>query len=143
VQLLHAGSRLGSTGPEPGRLDSTAAKVGQQRAVNFYGSRAANNDLANIPSKTRGPFPAEAGIIAHHAHRRSEVHRVDAIYVRAPMTGGITIDAGGTVRGGGGGGGYAIAGTTSSNGGAAGYAVRKNGNAATITNNGTMTGTAA
>jgi hypothetical protein len=127
----------------------------------------------------------------------------DAIYVRVPMTGGITINAGGAVRGGGGGGGsnamaspykigtggggggapngqggagsegyittgddgqdysaggaggspgggagggYATAGSASGQGvpgGAAGYAVRKNGNTVTVTNSGTMTGTAA
>jgi hypothetical protein len=129
----------------------------------------------------------------------------DAILVRAPMTGGITIDAGGVVRGGGGGGGggqstgtggklggggggapdgnggdgaegwtttgnpgtggspsgggsggtpgggtgggFGVAGSASGNGGGsggdAGYAVRKNGNAVTVTNNGTMIGTAA
>jgi len=131
----------------------------------------------------------------------------DAIYVRVPMTGGITINSGGIVRAGGGGGGgglttgtggkiggggggggapngnggtgdtgwistgadgnagttsgggsggspgggagggYAAAGTNSTNGGgpggAAGYAVRKNGFTVTVTNSGTMTGTAA
>ncbi|MGN6817792.1 MAG: phage tail protein [Sphingomonas sp.] len=130
----------------------------------------------------------------------------DAIYVRTPMSGGITINSGGSVIGGGGGGGgglstgtggkiggggggggapngnggepdagwitdgnpgnsgtdagggtggtpgggagggYATAGTNSSNGGGAGggagFAVRKNGNAVVVTNNGTMTGTA-
>lgn len=144
----------------------------------------------------------------------------DAIFLREDCTGGITIDAGGTVQGGGGGGGggtgtfdftsepeggagggggggapngsggtpgstfnadlpatagsagttggggaggaglnegsstgtagasgggYATAGSTSGgvSGGAAGYAVRKNGKTATVTNNGTMTGSAA
>ena len=127
----------------------------------------------------------------------------DAVYVRVPMTGGITIDVGGAVRGGGGGGGsnsmvspykvgtggggggapngqggagsdgyltagddgqnwssggaggspgggdggnYATAGSPSGGGtpgGDAGFAVRKNGNAVTVTNNGTMTGAAA
>jgi hypothetical protein len=49
--------------------------------------------------------------------------------------------------GGGTGGGVGTAGSDSSNGGgdggAAGWAVRKNGNAVTVTNNGTMIGTAA
>lgn len=142
----------------------------------------------------------------------------DAIYCRVPLSGGITINSGGTVRGGGGGGeaGYGVtvsggsgptfgdpfyggggggggrpngggglgeassgggsgsngtAGTTTTagtggagdagtgaagssggtfaaaggggSGGAAGYAVRKNGNTVTVTNSGTMTGTAA
>lgn len=131
----------------------------------------------------------------------------DAILVRVPMTGGITIDAGGVVRGGGGGGGggqstgiggklggggggggvpggsgadgaegwtttghpggqgstssagsggtpgggagggFGAAGNASTNGGgaggSAGFAVRKGGNIVTVTNNGTMTGTAA
>ena len=127
----------------------------------------------------------------------------DAIYVRVPMTGGITIDAGGAVRAGGGGGGsnamaspykigtggggggapngeggagsegYLTTGTDGQDwsaggaggspgggsgggyaspggpsgggtpGGGAGFAVRKNGNAVTVINNGTMTGSAA
>lgn len=128
----------------------------------------------------------------------------DAIYARTPISGGVTINAGGTVRAGGGGGGgsggsangfvggagggggspngqgglggfgdpgegaegtdasgatpgtgagdggtYAADGSVSTGpgpdaaGGAAGYAVRKNGHAVTVTNNGTMTGTAA
>lgn len=129
----------------------------------------------------------------------------DAIYVRVPMTGGITINSGGTVKAGGGGGGggdttgvggklggggggggapngvggtgdvgyvstgtdgtdgttsgggaagtpragaggtFATAGTAGTSGaaGAAGYAVRKNGNTVTVSNSGTMTGTAA
>lgn len=134
----------------------------------------------------------------------------DAFFIRTPITGGLTINAGGTVRGGGAGGnggagtlntpprqfpqiddpydggggggggrpnGIGGAGELGANGGAdggtgttatttttgvggspnggnggsfataaggtAGYAVRKNGNAVTVTNNGTMTGTAA
>lgn len=129
----------------------------------------------------------------------------DAIFVRVPMTGGITIDAGGLVQAGGGGGGakqtngigkfggggggggapngeggapnsgsiadgnpgddgsgsgggaggspgggaggsFGFGGAAASDGtpgGAGGYAVRKNGNAVAVTNNGTMTGTAA
>lgn len=125
----------------------------------------------------------------------------DAIFVRVPLTGGITINAGGIVRGGGGGGGAAASltgkigaggggggapngtggsgsegwattgddgspGTTSGGGagaggaadggtfgvagsnaagagGGPGYAVRKNGFTAAVTNNGTMIGSAA
>lgn len=60
-----------------------------------------------------------------------------------------TVSGGGTggTPGGGSGGGYGTAGGASTNGGGsggpAGYAVRKNGNTVTVTNSGTMTGTAA